>query len=41
MKKELLEKMNKGQFYLSSFGEDENGELYLVDYTGEIYSITK
>ena len=38
---ELLDKMNKGQFYLSSFGEDENGELYLVDYAGEIYSITK
>ena len=38
---ELLEKMDKSQFYLSSFGEDEDGELYLVDYAGEIYSITK
>ena len=37
---ELLESMNKKQFYLSSFGEDENGELYLINYSGEIYSIT-
>ena len=32
---------NKKQFYLSSFGEDENGELYLIDYNGGLYSITK
>ena len=38
---ELLEGMNKKQFYLSSFGEDENGELYIIDYTGDVYSITK
>ena len=38
--KELLESMNKKEFYLSSFGEDNNGELYLVNYSGEIYSIT-
>ena len=38
---ELLSTMNKKQFYLSSFGEDGNGELYLVDYSGEVYSITK
>ena len=31
----------KKQFYLSSFGEDENGELYLINYSGEVYSITK
>ena len=37
---ELLETMNKKQFYLSSFGEDEDGELYLINYSGEIYSIT-
>ena len=38
---ELLETMNKKQFYLSSFGEDEEGELYLIDYFGALYSITK
>tara|TARA_B100002052_G_scaffold292938_1_gene315287 strand:- start:1699 stop:2859 length:1161 start_codon:yes stop_codon:yes gene_type:complete len=38
---ELLDDMNKRQFYLSSFGEDENGELYLIDYNGDLYSITK
>ena len=26
-------------FYLSSFGEDGNGELYLLNHTGEIYKI--
>mgnify|MGYP001355923705 FL=1 len=38
---ELLNAMNKSEFYLSSFGQDENNELYLIDYSGEIYSITK
>ena len=38
---ELLALMNKTEFYLSSFGEDENNELYLIDYSGDIYSITK
>ena len=38
---ELLENMNKKQFYLSSFGEDQEGELYLIDYSGSLYSITK
>ena len=33
--------MNKKQFYLASFGEDEDGELYLIDYSGNLYSITK
>ena len=37
---ELLKTMDKQQFYLSSFGEDENGELFLINYSGEIYSIT-
>ena len=26
-------------FYLSSFGEDGNGELYLINHTGDIYKI--
>ena len=38
---ELLRGMNKKQFYLASFGEDEDGELYLIDYSGALYSITK
>ena len=38
---ELLRGINKKQFYLSSFGEDEDGELYLIDYNGGLYSITK
>ena len=39
--KELLKSMNKKEFYLSSFGEDEEGELYIINYSGQIYSITK
>ena len=38
---ELLESMNKNEFYLSSFGEDQEGELFIVNYSGEVYSITK
>ena len=38
---ELLQAMNKTEFYLSSFGEDAEGELYLIDYSGDVYSITK
>ena len=38
---ELLKAMNKTEFYLSSFGESEDGELYLIDYSGDVYSITK
>ena len=38
---EVLQSMGKTEFYLSSFGEDENGELYLIDYSGSVYSITK
>ena len=38
---ELLESMDNKGFYLSSFGEDEKGELYIVNYSGQVYSITK
>ena len=38
---ELLESMNKNEFYLSSFGEDQEGELFIINYSGEVYSITK
>ena len=39
--KELLTSIDKKEFYLSSFGEDENGELYIINYSGQVYSITK
>ena len=35
----LLSSINKKNFYLSSFGQDESGELYLVDYSGSIYKL--
>ena len=38
---ELLESMDNKEFYLSSFGEDEKGELYIINYSGQVYSITK
>ena len=34
---ELLTAMNKSEFYLSSFGQDENNELYLIDYLSLIH----
>ena len=27
--------------YISSYGEDANGELYIVDYNGSIYKLVK
>jgi len=35
----ILDAIGKKEFYLSSFGEDSNGELYLIDYNGSIYKI--
>ena len=39
--KELTKDINlangKGTIYISSFGEDANGELYIIDYSGDIY----
>ncbi len=32
---------NKKTIYISSFGEDSNGELYIIDYNGSIYKIKK
>jgi len=29
----------KEDLYLSSFGEDGNGELYMINHTGNIYKI--
>ena len=36
---EILKSMNKREFYLSSFGQDESNEIYLIDYNGDIYKI--
>ena len=36
---EILQSMNKQSFYLSSFGQRYNGELFLVDYNGYLYEI--
>ena len=35
----ILDSMGKKEFYLSSFGEDNNGELFLIDYNGTIYKL--
>ena len=35
----LLDSIGKTKFYLSSFGEDYNGELLLIDYSGSIYKL--
>ncbi len=32
---------NKETVYISSFGEDSNGELYIINYNGSIYKIKK
>ena len=37
----ILNAINKDSFYLSSFGEDLNGELFIIDYTGSIYKFVK
>ena len=36
---QILKSMNKREFYLSSFGQDKNNEIYLIDYNGDIYKI--
>ena len=41
--KELTKDINlangKGTIYISSFGEDADGELYIIDYSGDIYRL--
>jgi len=36
---EILASMGKREFYLSSFGQDNHGEIFLVDYNGTIYKL--
>ena len=35
----ILESMGKREFYLSSFCQDNNNELFLIDYNGSIYRL--
>ena len=37
--KYILEQIGKKEFYLSSFGQDASGEIYLIDYNGSLYKI--
>jgi len=37
--KEILDSMGAKEFYLSSFGVDNNNELYIIDYNGTIYRL--
>ena len=36
---EILESMGKREFYLSSFGQDNENELFIIDYNGDIYRL--
>ena len=36
---DIMASMNKNSFYLSSFGQKQNGELLLIDYDGIIYEL--
>ena len=36
---DILESMDKKEFYLSSFGEDNDGEIFIIDYNGTIYRL--
>ena len=36
---EILSSMDKKSFYLSSFGESYDGELFIIDYNGSLYKI--
>ena len=37
--KDIMESMGKKEFYLSSFGEDNDNELFIIDYNGTIYRL--
>ena len=36
----IMKSIDKKSFYLSSFGEDRSGELFLIDYNGTVYRLT-
>jgi hypothetical protein len=35
----IMKSMGKREFYLSSFGQDNNNELFIIDYNGTIYRL--
>ena len=35
----IMESIGKKEFYLSSFGQNNNGEIFIVDYNGTIYQL--
>ena len=37
--KEILDSMGTKEFYLSSFGVDNNDEIFIIDYNGTIYKL--
>ena len=37
--KSIMESMGKKEFYLSSFGQDNKNELFIIDYNGTIYQL--
>ena len=37
--KDILSGMGKKEFYLSSFGQDNDGEIFIIDYNGSIYKL--
>ena len=39
--KEILDSMGTKEFYLSSFGVDNNDELFIIDYNGTIYRLNE
>ena len=37
--KDIMDSMSKKEFYLSSFGQDNDNELFIIDYNGTIYRL--
>ena len=37
--KDIMDSMSKKEFYLSSFGQDNDSELFIIDYNGTIYRL--
>ena len=35
----IMNSIGKKEFYLSSFGEDNEGEIFIIDYNGTIYKL--
>jgi hypothetical protein len=35
----IMKSIGKKEFYLSSFGENNDGEIFIIDYNGTIYKL--